>query len=518
MVSQLCWGCLSTTGLRQTSRALLHPQYRQLAAKTTTSLFSTSAIQYANPLQKKSRSMEGSPKFRESKSARMRKPKKATTDRGRPPLVGERKALRKRIVLSNTNALEVPGMQEFSEETMVDSRIRGSVLALPVPMITQLRALQAFKPSQGWSLFRRPGVVLRRETLEMGRVFEGISTEGPEKGKVVKKILTGKKASGKSVHLLQAMAMALLKKWVVISVPEPQDLVIAQTAYAPIPDTNPVQYVQEQATSELLQRTVLANEEVLSKLHVALEHPELKSLIRPKMTLDELARLGIQDVTISWPVFQAFWAELNATAPPTKDTDDKAKSSFEPRPPVLVTVDGLSHWMQDSKYRNADFKPIHAHDLAFVKHFLSLLQPASSNNNNNKPQLPNGGILLYATSGSNNPSVPSFDIALDQLAARQQGIAESSADFPEPDPYAKIDNRVLNLFKQASTSKSSSLELQTLGGLSRSEARGFMEYFARSGILQEKITEEWVSEKWSIAGGGIIGEMEKLGKRLRTVL
>lgn len=110
-------------------------------------------------------------------------------------------------------------MLELSRETMVDSRIRGSMLSLPMPMVTQLRALQAFKPSQGWSLFRRPAVVLRRETLELGRLFENM-TDGAEKGKVVKRILTGKRASGKSVHLLQAMAMAILKKWVVISIPE----------------------------------------------------------------------------------------------------------------------------------------------------------------------------------------------------------------------------------------------------------------------------------------------------------
>jgi small subunit ribosomal protein S29 len=277
-----------------------------------------------------------------------------------------------------------------------------------------------------------------------------------------------------------------------------------------------VQYVQEKATSELLQRTVLANEEVLSKLQVTMEHPELKSLVRPKMTLAELARLGVQDVTIAWPVWQAFWTELNATAPKTAEkADDKTKSAFQTRPPLLVTVDGLSHWMQKSNYHNADFKPIHAHDLALVKHFVSLLTPQS-----NKPAMPNGGIVLYATSGSNSPAVPALEVALAQLKARQQGVAESSADFPQPDPYAEVDNRVLDLFKQAASksSSSSSLELQTLGGLSRDEARGFMEYFARSGILQEKVTEEWVSEKWSIAGGGIIGEMEKLGKRLRTVL
>lgn len=277
-----------------------------------------------------------------------------------------------------------------------------------------------------------------------------------------------------------------------------------------------MQYVQEKATSELLQRTVLANEEVLSKLHVSMEHPELKSLVKPKTTLAELARLGVQDVTIAWPVWQAFWAEINATAPKTaQKADDKAQSTFQNRPPLLVTVDGLGHWMQESKYRNADFKPIHAHDLALVQHFVSLLTPQSSN----KPTMPNGGVVLFATSGSNSPAVPTLDIALAQLKARQQGVAESSAEFPQPDPYAETDNRVLDLFKQAASKSSSSpLELQTLGGLSREEARGYMEYFARSGILQEKITEEWVSEKWSIAGGGIIGEMEKLGKRLRTVL
>jgi small subunit ribosomal protein S29 len=155
-------------------------------------------------------------------SASLRKKKKKVTERARPPAVGERKALRKRIVLSNPNALEIEGMLDLSPETMVDSRLRGSVLGLPAPMIDQLRAVQAFKPKQGWSIFRRPGTVLRRDTIEMGRLFEQISGEGesPQKGKVVKKIVTGMKGSGKTVHLLQAMAMGFLKNWAVITVPD----------------------------------------------------------------------------------------------------------------------------------------------------------------------------------------------------------------------------------------------------------------------------------------------------------
>lgn len=192
-----------------------------MPSRIATSSFHTSTALYANPMKKKSNAVDIQAKFRTGRSVRIKK--KKIVDRPRPPAVGERKALRKRIVLSNTNALEVAGMQDLSLETMIDSRIRGAVLGLPVPMLDQLRAVQAFKPSQGWPLFRRPATVLRRETLEMGRLFERIS-EGSEKGATFRKIVTGMRGSGKSVHLLQAMAMGFLKKWVVINVPERKSL------------------------------------------------------------------------------------------------------------------------------------------------------------------------------------------------------------------------------------------------------------------------------------------------------
>lgn len=208
MVSSFCWGCL--TRLRPTPPAVIPPISVPKAASFHTSAVRLSAV-------KKKQSVQGG-RFRESKSPRMKR--KKPIDRARPPAVGERKAQRKRLVLSNPNALEIEGMEEVSAETMVDSRLRGTVLGLPVPMLTQLRAVEAFKPTQGWSIFRRPGTVVRRETLELGRLIDGISGEGEGQGKSVKKIVTGVKGSGKSVHLLQAMSMAFTKKWVVVTVPE----------------------------------------------------------------------------------------------------------------------------------------------------------------------------------------------------------------------------------------------------------------------------------------------------------
>jgi len=144
--------------------------------------------------------------------------RKAIASKGRPPAVGERKALRKRIVLSNTNALEVQGMQELSPETMLDMRLRGQVVGIPGPVVDQLRAVDAFKATQGWGMFRRPGMLMRRESVEMGKTIEDLSTENL--GTTVRRVLIGEKGNGKSMLLLQAMAMAFVKGWTIVSIPE----------------------------------------------------------------------------------------------------------------------------------------------------------------------------------------------------------------------------------------------------------------------------------------------------------
>ncbi|KAL3430856.1 mitochondrial ribosomal death-associated protein 3-domain-containing protein [Aspergillus tetrazonus] len=497
MASSFCSGCL--TRLRQGPRAVLPP-----TTAVSRAAFHTSTALHRAVQKPKASGHEG-PKYRVGAAVKIKK--KKPMEKSRPPAVGERKALRKRIVLSNPNALEVEGMQELNGETMVDSRLRGQVLALPVPMIDQLRAVQAFKTSQGWSIFRRPGTVLRRETLEMGRLFDNISGEAAGSRTVVKKIITGQRKTGKSVHLLQAMAMGFTKEWVVITVPEARDLVTGTTSYAPLSEEEPNAYVQNAATAALLSRTVTANQKVLSALHISQHHPAL-SAVKPGMTLEDLAKLGIQDQANAWPVFKALWAELTATS-----AVPGLEKNFRPRPPTLVTVDGLDHWMQNSAYRNAKHEPIHAHDFVFVRHFLNLLMPGKG-----KSTLPNGGALLYATSSSNSPSVYAFDVALKQVAARYAGVDPSSSEFPNPRPYSNPDPRVLEAFNspKPTAAKEGMLDVQELGGLTKDEARGYLEYFARSGLLRETVSDESASEKWTLAGGGVIGELEKLGRRLRV--
>jgi small subunit ribosomal protein S29 len=125
-------------------------------------------------------------------------------------------------VLSNTNALEVKGLQELNRENGKAARIaglEGQVVALTDANVSALRTLEAFKHTQGWNLFRRPATVVRKETVEIAKALEDVEGGDGESKKVVKRIVFGKQGSGKTVLQMQAMAMALNKGWVVVHLP-----------------------------------------------------------------------------------------------------------------------------------------------------------------------------------------------------------------------------------------------------------------------------------------------------------
>lgn len=137
------------------------------------------------------------------------------------PLIGERKALKKRIVLSNTNALEVQGMQDLTAQNMADETQIGQMLGLDGELLDRLRDVKAFKPTQNWNMFRKPGTLMRGESVELGRTVADVKAGQVDgRPRTVPRIFAGEKSTGKSLMLLQAMSMAFLNDWVVIHVPE----------------------------------------------------------------------------------------------------------------------------------------------------------------------------------------------------------------------------------------------------------------------------------------------------------
>lgn len=210
MSLSICTSCLAR--LRIIPITSSFPALSQLP--NSISSFHSSAIQQAAVAKKKVK-VPGvkTPKLRESRSARI---KKKTKDRGRPPPVGQRKAERKRIVLSNTNALPVEGLEVLSNDNMADAEKVGQMVSLNGPLLDQLREAKAFKVTQNWGLFRTPSVLLRTEAVELGADVQDVN-----QGKgTLHQLIVGEKASGKSVHLLHAMSLAYANKWVVVNVPD----------------------------------------------------------------------------------------------------------------------------------------------------------------------------------------------------------------------------------------------------------------------------------------------------------
>ena len=177
----------------------------------------------------------------------------------------------------------------------------------------------------------------------------------------------------------------------------------------------------------------------------------------------------------AWPVYRALWAEL---------TNPDA-----PRPPVLLALDGLSHIMKISDYRSQAFELIHSHDLALVRHFTEALSGAI--------KLPHGGAIIAATSRGNAPKRASVDLSLAQRLAEQEG-----RDVPPADLYLRgYDERVAAVLK--------SVEVLKVNGISKTEARALMEYWAASGVLRTKVDTLTVADRWATGGHGIVGEMER---------
>lgn len=268
---------------------------------------------------------------------------------------------------------------------------------------------------------------------------------------------------------------------------------INQSAYNPVPmkdgDTEQT-YNQPQLARDILTRVAYSNSQVLEKLKPAHDHSRLVAARKQIKTLKDLAVAGAENVQIATQVWDAFWAEMQEPS----------------RPPLLIAIDGINFWMGPTTYRNPDYKIIHAHQFNLIKQFLDLVFPSDEHT------LANGGIVLACTTKSNHPSTPAFDVLVRQVRARNAGVAITDPTFPLHEPYLKLDDpRVGDLVRSIEHTK-----LTELKGLSRGESKGLLEYFARSGIFREQVTDGQVAEKWSLSGGGIVGELCKLGARSRV--
>ncbi|PSR82737.1 mitochondrial ribosomal protein [Coniella lustricola] len=496
MASPSCWRCLLRPSTAATPSPFPARHFTPLGLTTTTTTtktilpatattsitatpsaahsFSTSTPSYAG----------GRPGVHQRLGKRMQLSKfkkKKEIMRPKAPKPGERKAFRKRIVLSNNNALPVRGLELMSPARLASQESAGHVLKIPDHLIDRLRAVEAFKSSQTWEFFHSPHMLVRPETVHIcERMGESVKD-----GSTARIVVSGGKAAGKSMTLLQAQIYAFMEKWVVINIPEAQELTTAATDYAPIPDTDPQLWMQSSYALKFMQAILAGNRAVLEKVYTTRSYEDFTNPVAEGATLVTLIE-SAHEVDQAWSVFAAFWHELFIV---------KADSAGTPRPPILFSADGLASFMRTSDYRNQTFEPIHSHDLAIVRNFVDVLS--------GKTPLPSGGAVIGATCRSNAARNPSMELAINRQLARQQG---PEAEMPQRDPYGrKYDERV------DAVMENTGIEVVNVQGISKAEARSLLEYWAASGMMRAQINETTVSEKWMTGGNGIIGEMERAG-------
>ncbi len=217
---------------------------------------------------------------------------------------------------------------------------------------------------------------------------------------------------------------------------------------------------------------------MLARYTTARAHDQLTNPVPAGSTLDQLLAAA-KEPDGAWPVFQALWSEL--TSPPDAATE---------RPPLLFALDGLAHAMRVSGYRAPSFAPIHAHDLALMRVFADALGGATA--------FPHGAAVLAATTRGNTPANATVDLALEQ---RQQEASGAEA-VSTAEPYFRgYDERVAAALR--------TVEVLALRGVSKTEARALLEYWAASGVLRERVDEQAVTAAWMLGGSGVVGEMER---------
>jgi small subunit ribosomal protein S29 len=105
--------------------------------------------------------------------------------------------------------------QDKGEGETNGEEVIGQVVGLMGSTVDSLRAVEAFKTAQGWGLFRRPGLLVREESVAVSRKL--IMSE---EGEMLRLVIDGERGTGKSLILLHAMATAFVRGWVVLNIPE----------------------------------------------------------------------------------------------------------------------------------------------------------------------------------------------------------------------------------------------------------------------------------------------------------
>ena len=281
---------------------------------------------------------------------------------------------------------------EVGEPLAWSKRTRSAFETFGLPR--ELARKQATQP--------RPRTVVRSATQSLIRSLEEakeVTTTVP------RRMLVGDPGCGKSTYLLQAVAHALESKWVVLYVPRAVDWINSSSPY--LYSSQLGTYLQPELAQAMMQSLLKVNGSLLSHVKGAALRLSESHVWEDQTPLDKVLKEALQE---SVPPHIRQLALEHVVRTLAKQT----------QVPFLVAVDDVQALFSTSEYRDPDFAPLQAYELALPRALLNLcVAPA-----------PGEGVQRGAVLTAMSTSHASFPPSAELLTALREATSSTDGSVP----------------------------------------------------------------------------------------
>lgn len=293
---------------------------------------------------------------------------------------------------------------------VLDECARGDVLAWSK---RSLAAFEAFGMPR--ELIRKQALQPRPRTIVRATTHDVLRLCNDAQENVFRHLLVGEPGCGKSMYLLQAVAHALESGWAVLYVPRCIDLINSSSAYMYSPSF--ATYLQPDIAAHMLQALLKVNGEILRRIET--EGIQVEGTTVSKGSLEQVVQRALAEDNAH--LRQLSLEHVIRTLAAQKDV------------PFLVALDDIQAFFMTSKYRDPDFVPLEAYELAVPRALLELVLAPPKDKESGLQR----GAVLTALSSTHAEFPPSTEL----LKALQASTSIPDAPVPWPRLFSTVSCR-----------------------------------------------------------------------------
>ncbi|ANB13048.1 mitochondrial 37S ribosomal protein RSM23 [Sugiyamaella lignohabitans] len=355
-------------------------------------------------------------------------------------------------------APEIPTGEPGSKIMTANNIEPATLYQYPMRVRQQLSTLGSFKRDQKNELFKERTTLVREAySLPILDLIKNGTTTDSSQNRIC---LLGDRGVGKSSLIAQAQAFALLRDYVVISVPNPEVLVSGKNDALYNPSHG--FFAQPMYVREWMKKIAKANKAVLKSIPVT------------------------RDLTKGSGAFQAHTAKAATSLYSFLLEGRRRRDAFvvmdeffeelssQTKAPVLFTLDDVNVFTDRvfSANRDTDNTPIYHGKLQVPKYFLDFLSGARKFQS---------GVILTSTSGK----------------FRSNDTITSGLGLQQPLAYSHIERYDNELASKFTGVKPLEVQRYTL-----EETKVALQFLSTSKVINNEVTDDYVNEQYIVSGNG----------------